>query len=342
VKRTLTFLVTGGAGFLGHNLCDYLSRKGCEVRSIDIERHQKTKAYKGDIRDAELVNKLAKGADVVVHAAAALPLWKEKDIFSTNVDGTKRLLEAAARNNVKRFIFVSSTAVYGVPKTHPLYEDSPLSGVGPYGQSKILAEKACEKYRRSMCVTILRPKTFVGRGRLGAFQILFDWLRQGKSIPLIGNGNNRYQLMDVDDLCDAIYLASTKPAQLANDTFNVGSTDFATMKEDFQALVDYAGFGKKVVTLPAWSAILALKVLWALRLSPLYKWVFETADKDSFVAIDKIQKQLGWKPKKSNKQALIDCYKWYLSHYKEYEGTSGITHRTPWKQGILRFVSMFF
>jgi len=342
-----TFLITGGSGFFGYNLCEYLVKKCHEVRSIDVEEFDypikgKIKAYRGDIRDKVLVNKILKGVDVIVHVAAALPLWPEKEIFSTNVDGTRILLEAAVKNKVKHFIFISSTAVYGIPKRHPLREDAPLSGVGPYGTSKILAEKICEGYRNKLCVTILRPKTFVGRGRLGVFQVLFDWIRNGKNIPLIGSGKNRYQLMDVDDLCDAVYLVSTKPANAANDTFNVGASEFKTMKEDFQALVDYAGFGKKVITLPSQPTIIALRLLWTFRLSPLYSWIFESADKDSFVSIEKIQKKLGWKPKKSNAQALIECYKWYLKHYKEYEGKSGITHRLPWKHGVLRLVSWFF
>lgn len=342
-----TFLITGGSGFFGYNICEYLLKKGHVVRSIDVEEFDypikgKIKTYKGDIRDKALVNKIVKGVDVIVHAAAALPLWPEREIFSANVDGTRILLETAAKNKVKRFIFISSTAVYGIPKRHPIHENDPLDGVGPYGKSKILAEKACEEYSGKMCVTILRPKTFVGRGRLGVFQVLFDWISKGKNIPLIGSGKNRYQLMDVDDLCDAVYLASTKPANAANDTFNVGASEFKTMKEDFQALVDYAGFGKKVIALPAWPAIMALRLLWALRLSPLYGWIFETADKDSFVSIDKIRKKLGWVPKKSNSEALVDCYKWYLEHYKEYYGKSGITHRLPWKHGVLRLVSWFF
>ncbi len=340
------FLVTGGSGFLGHNLCKYLAKKGHDVATIDLEEFNypeknKVAAYKGDIRDKELVSKIMKGTDVIVHAAAALPLWPEKDIFSTNVNGTKILLDAAVENKAKRFIFISSTAVYGIPKKHPLYETDTLKGVGPYGKSKIMAEKLCDEYRNRLCVTILRPKTFVGRGRLGVFQILFDWVRRGKNIPIIGNGKNRYQLMDVDDLCDAIYAVSKKPYNAVNDTFNAGAAEYRTMKEDYQSLLDYAGFGKKVVALPELPAVMALRMLWALRLSPLYSWTYETAGKDSFVAIDKIQ-NLGWSPKKSNAEALIESYKWYLEHYKEYEGRSGITHTTPWKQGILKLVGRFF
>jgi nucleoside-diphosphate-sugar epimerase len=340
----MKFLVTGGSGFLGHNICRYLVNKGHKVASLDIEEfdyHVKVKAYRGDIRDKNLAEDAMKGIDVVVHAAAALPLWPEKEIFSTNVEGTRILLEAALKRKVKKFIFISSTAVYGIPKKHPIYESDPLFGVGPYGESKILAEQICREYREKMCVPILRPKTFVGRGRLGVFQILFEWIRSGKNIPIIGNGKNRYQLMDVDDLCSAIYIMAKKPREKVNDTFNVGAEKFKTMKEDYQDLLDYAGFGKKVIKLPALPAITALKILWVLRISPLYSWTYETANKDSFVSVDKIKK-LGWSAEKSNSQALIESYRWYLQHYKEYEGKSGIKHTDPWKQGILSFVGRFF
>jgi len=132
------------------------------------------------------------------------------------------------------------------------------------------------------------------------------------------------------------------PAAVANDTFNVGAKEFTTMKEDFGAVLEYAGFGKRIVPTPAKALIAMLRVLEKLHLSPLYKWIYETAPEDSFVSIEKAEKRLGFRPKYSNKQALIRNYKWYLAHYKEYENRAGVSHRVPWKQGILRLASHFF
>src|SRR3989338_5391186 len=163
-----------------------------------------------------------KDVDIVVHTAAALPLYKKEDIFSTDIKGTRNVLQAAFDNKVKRVIHISSTAVYGIPNHHPLYETDKLEGVGPYGKAKILAERVCEDYRqKGMCVPILRPKSFIGPERLGVFAIYYDWIKSGKNIPIVGNGKNRYQLLDVDDLCDAIYLCSTKPKSIVNDAFNI-------------------------------------------------------------------------------------------------------------------------
>ena len=189
---------------------------------------------------------------------------------------------------------------------------------------------------------IIRPKSFIGPERLGVFALFFDWARDGRGFPMIGKGDNRYQLLDVEDLCEAIYLAATKDKDIANDTFNIGAREFRTMREDFQAVLDHAGFGKKIVAFPAGPVIFILKILEFLRLSPLYKWVYETAGEESFVSIEKAERVLGYDPKFSNQQALVRNYKWYLEHLSDFSNSSGISHRVPWKQGILRLAKAFF
>jgi nucleoside-diphosphate-sugar epimerase len=344
----MKFLITGGAGFLGINLCRYLKKRGHSVRSIDIadfDYPDKSQydVINGDIRDRSAVRNAMRGIDVVVHAAAALPLYSREEIYSTDITGSRIIIEEAYKAKVKRFIQISSTAVYGIPNHHPLYENDSLVGVGPYGEAKIEAEKVCENFRKKkMCVSILRPKSFVGPERLGVFAIYYEWIRRGKNIPIVGMGNNRYQLLDVEDLCDAILLCAAKPKEKANDTFNIGAKKFSTMKEDFGAVLKYAGHNKRIIGFPAKPLILLLRFLEALHLSPLYRWVYETAPMDSFVSIEKAEKILGFSPKYSTKDALIRNYKWYLAHYLEFEGKSGVSHRLPWKQGILRFVSWFF
>ena len=345
----MKILVTGGAGFLGINLVRYLVQKNHEVTSLDIvqfdypDMNDKIKIITDDIRDKNKVEESVKGNDIVIHTAAALPLYRPEDIFSTDIDGTKNVLEASEKFGVKRFIQISSTAVYGIPDHHPLFEDDKLDGVGPYGKAKIQAEEECLKYRnKGMCVPIIRPKSFIGPERLGVFDLLYDWAKDGHGFPMIGNGKNRYQLLDVEDLCDAIYLCCTLPEEKVNDTFNIGAKEFTTMREDYQAVLDYTGHGKKIKGLPEKPIIWTLRFLEALKLSPLYKWVYETASKDSFVSIEKAEKILGYKPKYSNKDALIRNYKWYVENFERFKNTSGISHRVPWKQGILRVAKIFF
>jgi nucleoside-diphosphate-sugar epimerase len=270
-------------------------------------------------------------------------LYSKEAIFSTDIEGTRILLESASSHGVSRFIHISSTAVYGIPDHHPLLEDDRLEGVGPYGEAKIRAEQLCLEYRaRGLCVPIIRPKTFVGPERLGVFELLYDWAFDGRNFPLLGKGDNRYQLLDVEDLCAAIYLCATGDRDLVNDTFNVGAQQFGTMRDDFQAVLDHAGHGKRVIGFPARPLIWTLKVLELLHLSPLYRWVYETAAKDSFVSIERIETRLGFAPKYSNREALIRNYDWYVANRAKIRGTSGISHRAPWKQGILRLAKRLF
>ncbi len=346
--ETKTYLITGGAGFLGINLVRFLLGKDHHVVSLDIAdfdypERDRIKIVKGDIRDRSTVDRAMEGVNIVVHTAAALPLYKPADILSTDIDGTRNILQSALEHKVERMIHVSSTAVYGIPDHHPLLEDDQLDGVGPYGEAKVAAEQLCEEYRkRGLCVPIVRPKSFVGPERLGVFALFYDWAKDGKGFPMIGSGRNRYQLLDVEDLCEAIYLAASVDPVKANDTFNIGAKEFTTMKEDYQAVLDRAGFGKKIVPLPAAPVIWTLRILEALHLSPLYKWVYETASTDSFVSIEKAERVLGYRPKYSNKDALVRNYEWYIEHLAQFEHASGVSHRVPWKQGILKLAKVFF
>ncbi len=348
METPLSFLITGGSGFLGINLIRLLLERGHKVRSLDLlpfdyPENGRIESIIGDIRDVPTVDRCMKDIDVVVHCAAALPLYSKEDIFSTDIQGTKNVLESAKQHGVKRFIHISSTAVYGIPDHHPLLESDPLIGVGYYGEAKILAEAACVEYRKNgMCVSIIRPKTFIGPERLGVFALFYDWAKDGKNFPIIGDGKNRYQFMDVEDLCEAIYLCATKDEEKVNDVFNIAAKEFTTMAEDYQVVLDRAGFGKKIIPFPAAPVIFLLRILEFLKLSPLYKWVYETASKDSYVSIEKAENKLGYAPKYSNKDAFIRNYEWYLKNLSSFSGQSGVSHRVPWKQGILGFIKLFF
>lgn len=339
-------LITGGAGFLGLHLARYFLAKKQQVTLLDIasfppeEYDAKLQLITGDIRDMQCMEQAVKGQDIVVHAAAALPLWNKADIFSTNVEGTKNVLAAAQKHHCRRVVHISSTAVYGVPRKHPIVETDPRVGVGPYGESKIQAEDACfAAIKKGLPVTIIRPKTFVGTERLGVFEILFDWIHDGKKIPVIGNGHNRYQLLDVDDLVDAVYQFAMSTSAKHNDAFNIGAQHFQTIGQDLQALFDAAKSGSRLLPLPALPVKTTLRVLEKLNLSPLYQWVYDTADKDSFVSIDKLKNALHWSPRYSNADALIKSFQWYQKHYTEIKSRkSGVTHTVGWKQGALGLV----
>jgi nucleoside-diphosphate-sugar epimerase len=341
--------ITGISGFLSINLVRYLLAQGyTEIAGIDLvdftypERDQIT-FYRGDIRDPEALKSSMQGAEIVIHTAAALPLYPPEEIYSTDIQGTRNVFQAALELGVKRVIHISTTAVYGVPDHHPLFETDPMSGVGPYGIAKVTAEETGLEFRqKGLCVPILRPKSFVGPERLGVFAIFYEWANEGRNFPMIGSGNNRYQLLDVEDVCQAILACMTVEAAQANDTFNIGAARYTTMKQDYQAVLDEAGFGKRIVPFPAGPVVLALKILEAFKLSPLYPWIYETASKDSFVSIDKAQKRLNFQPRYSNQEAMIRNYRWYKQNKASFSGEAGVTHRVPWKQQALKWVKIFF
>jgi nucleoside-diphosphate-sugar epimerase len=343
----MLWAITGGAGFLGLHLSRRLLADGHEVRSLDVaplddaELEQSVAELRGDIRDRARVRELCAGADVVVHAAAALPIQATRDsIRSVNVGGTENVVLAARESGVRRLILVSSTAVYGVPEKHPIEEDDPLVGVGHYGESKIDAERLVRVANGGGLETvIIRPKTFIGAERLGVFEILFDWIREGRRIYVLGSGENRYQLLAVEDLVDAIVRAGA--AEVAGEALNVGAVRFGTVRGDLQALIDHAGSPSRITPIPARPAEVILRGLELARVSPLAEWHYKTAHRDSFVDVSKAERLLGWAPRLSNAEALIETYDWYLAN-RGRQRAAGVTHRVPWNQqalGLLKRLS---
>jgi len=342
------YAITGGAGFLGVHLARRLVADGESLRSLDLAPvddpalRGEVEEIRGDVRDPQKARELCTGAQVLVHAAAALPIQGSRDeICSVNVDGTATMLAAALEADVERVVLISTTAVYGVPKTHPIGEDAPLVGVGAYGRSKIEAEEVARAFvRRGLPVVILRPKTFLGPERLGVFEILFDWIRECKRIYVLGDGSNRYQLLAAEDLVDAIVRAAAAGG-VEGEALNVGATEFGTVRSDLQTVIDHAGSSSRLTPVPARPAEAVLRVLELLRLSPLAEWHYRTAHHDSVVDVSKAQRLLGWSPRLSNAQTLVESYDWYEAN-RERLGAEGLTHRVPWNQkalGLLKRLS---
>jgi nucleoside-diphosphate-sugar epimerase len=123
-----------------------------------------------------------------------VPLAKDKALFwSVNRDGMETVLDAALEAGVAKLIYTSSSAVFGVPASNPVTEDTVPSPAEDYGRAKLDGERLCRDFaQRGLDVTIIRPRTILGSGRLGIFQILFEWIYQGDNIPILGKGDNLY------------------------------------------------------------------------------------------------------------------------------------------------------
>jgi nucleoside-diphosphate-sugar epimerase len=348
--KSMSVVVTGAAGMLGSHLVARLASDGHEVLGVDLRdepdlpagaRHTVT-----DIRDTAAMARALTGADALVHCAAALPSYPADQIRSVIVDGTRSVLDAAHTAGTPRVVHISSTAVYGLPKAVPTPEEHPREPVDAYSRAKAEAEEICEQFReRGMCLPVLRPKTFLGPGRMGLFSMLFEWAEEGRNFPVLGRGDVRIQMFGMADLVDAVCRALTVDAHRANDTYNLGAAEFGTLRADFQAVLDEAGHGKRVVSLPGKPALAVLQLLERTRLSPVYGRLLHKLLDDSYVDISKARERLGFAPRQSNQDAILRTFAWWRTQQRGAQGGprgAGRTSRDPWRQGALGLARVLF
>ncbi|MET9684220.1 NAD-dependent epimerase/dehydratase family protein [Streptomyces coeruleorubidus] len=360
----MNVVVTGGAGMLGSTLIGKLLDEGHHVHCVDLrepdpahvagsgaggERPERLAVTVADVRDGAAMKRALADADAVVHCAAALPSYPTDQIRSVIVDGTRNMLTAAASHRIPRFVHISSTAVYGLPTIVPTTEDYPRRPVDTYSAAKAEAEEVCESFRGgATCLPILRPKTFLGPGRMGLFAMLFEWAEEGRNFPVLGRGDVRIQMFDVNDLVDAVITTLHAPPEKADGTFNLGATSFGTIRENFQAVLDAAGHGRRVVSVPARPAVAALGLLERTKLSPVYGRLLHKLLDDSFVSTDRAREQLGFNPRYSNEDSILRTYAWWqgqrrrAAHTARRPATGGVTSVEPWRQGALSLAKVFF
>jgi nucleoside-diphosphate-sugar epimerase len=239
---------------------------------------------------------------------------------------------------VRKVIYTSSSAVFGVPERNPVTEDMAPRPQEAYGRAKYDGELRCHAWgEKGLDVSIVRPRTILGHGRLGIFQILFEWIREGANVPVLGRGDNRYQFVHADDLADACIRAAARPG---SETFNIGAERFGTMRETLQALVDHAGTGSRVVSVPAAPAEGLMKVTSRLVLSPLGPYHALMYGKSMYFDVSLARRLLGWSAKHSNAEMFRQSYDWYLAHRDQVlSRTSGSPHTSAVRQGALRLAS---
>jgi nucleoside-diphosphate-sugar epimerase len=335
-------LITGGSGYFGSLLINKLLEKGVSCASLDIndanDRPESVEFIRADIRDLDAVKAAVAGVDVVFHNVAQVPLAKDVELFeSVNGLGTENILKAAYGAGVNKLVYTSSSAVFGVPDINPVTEDTQPKPGEEYGLAKYKGELMCHQYQSlGLDVSIIRPRTIMGHGRLGIFQILFEWIAEGYNVPVLGDGNNVYQFVHSDDLAEACILAGNRSG---SDVFNCGAAVFGTMRNVLEDLCDYAQTGSKVKSVPMTPAVLGMRLTSALGLSPLGAYHSLMYGRSMYFDISKAQKTLNWNPRYSNAEMFIESYEWYLKNRElVLSQTGGSHHRSAVKQGVLNLI----
>ena len=334
-----TSLVTGGSGYFGSLLVRRLVAAGHHVRVLDVndadDRLPEVELVRGDIRDAATVARAVAGCDVIFNNVAQVPLARDEHLLRTvNVDGTVLLLSEAQRAGVSKVVHTSSSAVFGVPASNPVLPTTPPAPIESYGRAKLAAEQAClDAVAEGLDVTIVRPRTILGHGRLGIFGILFDWIADGADVFVLGKGDNRYQFVHADDLAEVCLRAGSTAGHAV---FNAGTDRFGTMRDSLESLCTHAATGSRVRSLPARPASALMHAAAAVHLAPFAPYHWMMYGQSLWFDIDHVREGLGWEPKWSNEEMLADSYDWYLRNRATTAAAGRSHHRTIAKQGALK------
>lgn len=335
-----TILITGGSGYFGSLLADQAVAAGDEVRIFDLAPPPAgslaTDHVVGDVRDRQALLAASEGVDVVLHNVAQVPLAKDREAFwSVNVVGTANVLLAARAAGVQKVVHTSSSAIFGIPEANPVTEATPGRPLEAYGRAKLHAEVLChEAAAGGLDVSIIRPRTILGHGRLGIMAILFEFIAEGAPVYVLGSGDNRYQFVHATDLADATLRAARRAGP---ETYNIGSDEPGTMRETITALARHAGTGSPVRSLPVGPAATAMKALSGAGLLPFapYHWLLYS--ESLWFDTTKAREQLGWTPTIGNADMLIESYEWFLQHRGGLDG-AGSHHQSPVPLGLLKLV----
>jgi nucleoside-diphosphate-sugar epimerase len=292
----------------------------------------------GDILDSSALERAIAGADVVYHIAALVPISKSARNFArVNVEGTQNVVDACKKLSVKKLVYISSSAVYGAVERLPVTEETPRMPVEAYGASKLEGEHIVERYEAGggRAVT-LRPRTILGgAGRLGIFQILFEWIAESRALYTIGDGSNLFQMVHVSDFVDATIKAALTPE--ARGSYNIGAGEFKTLREELEALVRHARSTSRIRTINPTLAYTLLLPLDKLGLSPIAPYHYRAFHKTPVFDISKARRELRWEPRYSTARALQESFDWYCAHKDELEQEAS-AHRKPVKQKVLKLL----
>jgi len=314
----MKILITGASGFIGCKLSYHLSGLGYDVISADktISFNLSWGRFKLiDILKSDLVE-LLKGTDVVIHLAARVHIMKERakdplfEYRKINVDGSIRLAEAAVKNRIRRFIFLSTAKVNGERTNvdRPLKEEDPPRPEDPYSISKLEAENKLKSIiiGSGTELVIIRPPLVYGPGVKGNMKKLIDFIKKGVPLPLGCVRNNKRSYLALENLISFISLCLSHP-NAANETFFVSDGEDISTTDLICRLAKAMGVKARLIPLP----IPVLKTFGYL----FNKQEYVNRLVESFrVDISKAKKLLNWKPVISPDEAFKRMTKNIISH----------------------------
>lgn len=311
-------IITGGSGFTGSVLTKRLLEKGQEVVNVDIREQpnialrQNVHFVHGDVTNSDTLKKLClREDDVVYHLAArqfadAVPKTSREEWFNeVNVCGTKAVVDEMKNTGCHKLVFFSTDMTYGIPTVCPVPPNHPQNPLGPYGNSKILAERII-RGENLIDATIFRPRLITGPGRLGILGKLFKLIQHGLPVPMIGSGNNRYQMVSVEDCALAAELAVAR--NCPNINLNLGSATPPTTKELLNGVIQHAKSKSVLLPVPAGLLKPVLAAMDKIGLTLLYPEQFGIADKDVLLDTTLTYGTLGWSTTKSDIVAMSEAY----------------------------------
>jgi UDP-glucose 4-epimerase len=342
----MRFIVTGGMGFFGSLLMEHLAAQGHDALSIDWitdpELAGKFRHAQVDIADSARLKEAIQAfgpADGIFHVAAVLAHDTSNfdKLHASNIQGTRNVMAVSRALGIPKVVFTSSNCVFASGFPQPVDETAATSPIEEYGRSKLEGEKIVASYDDVAGVSIRCP-TIIAPGRLGLLSILFDFIREGRRIYVVGDGSNRYSFINGTDLANACLLAMTSQHR---GVYHVGSDDVPSIRRLYSELAEYAGKKPKIVPIPEGPTILALRMLNNMGLSPLGPYHYRMLAANFVFETSKIKRELGWSPSKTNTQMLCDAYKFYVDNLTHLQSSSGLSpHRSPAKAGILNLIRM--
>lgn len=342
-----TYLITGGAGFFGSILKEELLNAGNICVSIDLEpdefQHKNFTAIQGDIRNTDLLDEIFSKYkfDAIFHCAALLAHVKKelKNLWSSNVDGTKNIAEYAKKYNINKIVFTSTNCLWGRSFDYPVTEEEAPQPIEIYGKSKLEGENILLSYSDCINSVIFRCPTIMDEGRLGLLGILFEFIDEGRKLWMVGNGENKYQFIYAKDLANACIKALDYNKSAV---FNIGSDDVKSFNEVYRYVISKAGSKSRLVHMPKSFMTLGMQVCYMLGISPLGPYQYKMISASFVFDTTKIKHELGFQPTLKNEEMLLKAYEYYHRNKENILHRKNVSaHKSVASMGIIRLIKFF-